>query len=276
VSHSGEHASDAAARAVRDAVAGRTHGRPDPAFRARLKQEFQSGRFGAPRVPVPRRPWFARPALWLPVAAGLLVVAGLVANRGPDWRVVSAHGDGSVHVGGASFAPEDDERIAAALRRGGDVRIEGAVTLDLVAPGVLAVTLAPGTSMTLPATPGRWWSRAARARVDAGDAYFSTGRGFHGARLRVSTPEVEVLAVGTAFAVLRHEQGSCVCVMEGRVRVTTLSGGEGREARESVVVPEGMRRLVGVGGSAETLPILEDSVHRLHEQRSSVGSALER
>jgi len=270
VSHSDEHAGDAAARAVRDAVAARTHGRPDPAFRSRLKEKFTSGRFGAPRVPLPQRPWFARHALLLPVAAGLLVVAGLVANRGPDWRVVSANGDGRVHVGSASFTPGEHERIAAALRRGGDVRIEGAVTLDLVAPGVLAVTLAPGTSMTLPAAPGRWWSRAVRAHVSAGDAYFSSGRSFHGARLSVSTPEVEVLAVGTAFAVLRHEQGSCVCVMEGRVRVVTLSGGA------TVDVPEGMRRLVDVSGSAATLPILEDSVHRLHAQRSAVGSALGR
>jgi hypothetical protein len=270
VSHSDEHAGDAGARAVRDAVAARTHALPDPAFRARLKQQFTSGRFGAPRVPFPQRPWFTRPALLLPVAAGLLVVAGLLANRGPDWRVVSAHGDGRVHVGGASFAPGDHEPIAAALRRGSKVRIEGAVTLDLVAPGVLAVTLAPGTTMTLTAAPGRWWSRAARAHVSAGDAYFSSGRNFHGARLSVSTPEVEVLAVGTAFAVLRHEQGSCVCVMEGLVRVVTLSDGA------TVDVPEGMRRLVDVSGSAATLPILEDSVHRLHEQRSSVGSALER
>jgi hypothetical protein len=276
VSHSGEHASGTGARAVRDAVAAHTHGRPEPAFRARLKQEFTSGRFGAPRVPVPRRPWFTRPALLLPVAAGLLVVAGLVANRGPDWRVVSANGDGRVHVGDASFAPAEHQRIAAALRRGGEVRIEGAVTLDLVAPGVLAVTLAPGTSMTLPAAPGRWWWRDRFARVLEGDVYFSTGRGFHGASLKVNTPEVQVLAVGTAFAVLRHEQGSCVCVMEGRVRVATLSDGEAREAPPYVVVPEGMRRLVPVNGSAETLPILEDSVHRLHEQRSSVGSVLER
>ena len=270
MSQSDGHAGDTGARAVRDAVAARTHARPDPAFRARLKQEFTSGRFGAPRLPVPQRPWFTRPALLLPMAAGLLVVAGLLGNRGPDWRVVSARGDGRVHVGAASFAPAEQVQIAAALRRGGDVRIEGAVTLDLVAPGVLAVTLAPGTSMTLPAAPGRWWSRHGRARVGMGDAYFSTGRGFHGASLTVGTPEVEVLAVGTAFAVLRHPQGSCVCVMEGSVRVETLSGGE------AVQVPEGMRRLVGVSGTAQTLPILEDSVHRLHEQRSSVGRALER
>ena len=33
---------------------------------------------------------------------------------------------------------------------------------------------------------------------------------------------------------------------------------------------------VGVDGGAETLPILEDSVHRLHEQHASVGTALGR
>ena len=270
MSKPGEHGTDPGARAVRDAVAARTHARLDAAFRSRLKQEFMSGRFGAPRVPAPHRPWFTRPVLWLPVAAGLLVAAGLFANRGPDWRVVSVHGDGRIRVGDASFAPEERERIAAALRRGGALGIEGAVTLDLVAPGVLAVAIGPGTHMVLPATPGRWWSRAMRAHVTEGDAYFTTGGSFHGARLTVSTPEVQVVAVGTAFAVLRHPDGSCVCVMEGRVRVAKPSG------RDAVDVPEGMRRVVGVDGGAETLPILEDSRHRLHEQRSSVGGALGR
>lgn len=270
MSHPDGHGTDPGARAVRDAVAARTHARPDSAFRARLKQEFMSGRFGAPRVPAPNRPWFTRPVWLLPVAAGLLVVAGLFANRGPNWRVVSAHGDGRVRVGGVSFAPADRERIAAALRRGGELGIEGAVTLDVVAPGVMAVALGPGTRMTLSATSGRWWSRAMRAHVGAGDAYFTTGGSFHGARLTVSTPEVEVVALGTAFAVLRHEDGSCVCVMEGRVRVRKPNGGEG------VDVPEGMRRVVGVDGGAETLPILEDSRHRLHELRSAAGRALER
>ncbi len=259
-----------APRAVRDAVAARSHARPDPAFRARLKQEFMAGRFGSRSVPLPRRPWFVRPALLLPMAASLLVVAGLLANRGPDWRVVSVHGDGRVLVGGTPFAPAERERIAAAIRRGGEVSIEGAVTLDVVVPGVVAVAIGPGTRLTLPASPGRWWSRGMRARVGAGDAYFSTGRAFHGAQLTVHTPELEAVAVGTSFAVLRHESGSCVCVMQGRVRVAKAAGGE------AVDVPEGMRRMVGVDGAAETLPILEDSVHRLHQQLSSVGSALGR
>jgi len=268
VSHADEHGTDPGSRAIRDAVGARSHPRLDATFRARLKQDFMSGRLGPLRVPAPRVPW--RPALWLPVAAGLVVVAGLFANRGPDWRVVSAHGEGRVRVGAASFAPEEREKLAAALRRGGELGIEGAVTLDLVAPGAMAVTLGPGTQLALPASPGRWWSRAVRARVRAGDAYFTTGRAFHGARLSVSTPEVDVLAVGTAFAVLRHEDGSCVCVMEGRVSVAKRSGGE------AVDVPEGMRRVVSVSGEAETLPILEDSRHRLHQQRSSAGRTLDR
>ena len=204
------------------------------------------------------------------MAAGLLLVAGVLGNRGPDWRVSSVNGDGRVVVGGTSFAPGERDRIAAALRRGGTVRIEGAVTLDLVAPGVVAVAIGPRTRATLPAAPGRWWGREMRASVAAGDVYFSTGRAFRGAKLTVGTPELEAVAVGTSFAVLCHPGGSCVCVMQGRVSVSPSEGGE------ATVVPEGMRRTVDSAGAGETLPILEDSVHRLHQQLSTVGGELDR
>ena len=91
-----------------------------------------------------------------------------------------------------------------------------------------------------------------------------------GAHLAVRTAEVEVDAVGTSFAVLRGVDGSCVCVMQGHVHVTNRAGGGPED------VPEGMRRFVGLDGHAETLPILEDSVHHLHEQLSATGRALGR
>lgn len=266
-----EHERSEAARAqlaVREAVAARTHARPGPAFRARLKDEFVSGNFRAPRVPAPS-PWFRQPVWIARVAAAAAVALVVFMNRGPDWRVVAASGEGRITVGNASFAPAEQQRIAAALRRGGKVSTEGAVTLDLVAQGVLAVTLGPDTRVTLRDTPGRWWGRDAQVHVAAGNAYFSTGRGFRGAHLAVSTPELQVDAVGTSFAVLRGEDGSCVCVMEGHVHVARHGG-----AAEDV--PEGMRRLVGVDGREQTLPILEDSVHRLHEQLSGSGGALGR
>jgi ferric-dicitrate binding protein FerR (iron transport regulator) len=89
----------------------------------------------------------------------------------------------------------------------------------------------------------------------------------------VSTPEVSVRAVGTAFAVLRDPAGAtCVCVMEGRVRVNEA----GAAAANAVDVPAGMRRIVEPGQGAETKPILDDSVHRLHHQRDVAGALLGR
>ena len=262
----------AAEQAARDAVRALESPRAGDAFRARLRHEFTTGRFGR-RVPADQpRPWWALKRVLMPVAAGLLVVAGVVSNRGPDWRLVSADGDGKVTVDGAAFSAHD-AGLGARLRRGGHVRVEGAVTLDLVAPGVAAVALAPDAEIELSSAPGRWWARSMRARVTNGDAYFTTGRAFHGAHLDVSTPEVSVRAVGTAFAVLRDPAGAtCVCVMEGRVRV-----GEAGAAPESTVeVPAGMRRIVEPGHDAETQPILDQSVHRLHHQRDVAGAMLGR
>jgi len=261
-----------AEQAARDAVRSLASPHAGDAFRSRLRHEFTTGRFGR-RVPADTpRPWWALKRVLLPVAAGLLLVAGVSLNRGPDWQLVSADGDSRVTVDGATFAAHD-AALAARLRRGGHVRVEGATTLDLVAAGVAAVALAPDAEIELSSTPGRWWGRSMQARVTSGDAYFTTGRAFHGAHLDVSTPEVSVRAVGTAFAVLRDPEGAtCVCVMEGRVRVSEA----GAAAANAVDVPAGMRRIVEPGHDAETKPILDESVHRLHHQRDVAGALLGR
>jgi hypothetical protein len=266
-----EHPSEA--RAVRDAVAARAHPSPEPAFRARLRHAFVTGRFAPRPEREPRRPWFARPASLMPALAALALAVVFTMNRGPAWRLVSVHGDGRVLVGQRPFTPEDRDGLAAAVRAGGELRTEGAVTLDLAAPGQVAVALGPDSRISISASPGRWWGRAMFARLESGDAYFSTGRAFRGAHLDVATREVAVRAVGTSFAVLRHEgQGSCVCVMEGHVSVRHGHGA----AETTVEVPEGMRRVVDPTLHGETLPILDDSVHRLHEQLSTAGGVLGR
>lgn len=261
-----------AQRATRDALRELPRPRADDAFRARLRHEFVSGRIGRRRGLPAAAPWFARPVFVAALSAGFVLVAAWAANLGPDWRVVSAEGDGRVVVDGVSFATGDVAGMGARLGRGARLQVQGAVTLDLVAPGVAAVALAPGADVTLSPPPNRWWLRGMEAQLATGDAYFSTGRAFHGAHIDVRTPDATVRAVGTSFAVLCAPIGTCVCVMEGHVNVAgkaVVPGG-------GVDVPHGMRRVVSPDQVAETLPILEDSVHHLHHQLSIVGEVLER
>ena len=261
-----------AEKATQDAVRALARPRAEGAFRARLRHEFTTGRFGR-RVPAyTPRPWWALKRVLVPVAAAVLAVALVWLDGGPDWKIAGADGDGHVAVEGGVRAP-GDRMLAARLARGGELITDSTLTLHLVAPGIAAVTLAPGTDVRLSSTPGRWWGRSMSVEVRSGDAYFTTGRAFHGAHLDVSTPEVSVRAVGTAFAVLRDPAGAtCVCVMEGRVRV----GEAGAAAAGAVEVPAGMRRIVEAGHGAETLPILDESVHRLHRQRDVTGAQLGR
>ncbi len=259
-----------AERAVQDAVRGLRTGAPDPAFRARLRQDFVTGRFGR-RAPLVR-PWYARPLAWFPVAAAAVALIVTFANRGPDWRVVAISGEGQVLVDGVAHAPSDSLAITRAVKRGARIETAGALTLDLISPGTIALAIAPNARVTVPPAPSRWWSRHAELRLEAGDVYVSTGQAFHGATFDVQTPTVIARCVGTSFAVLSVPVGTCVCVMEGQVNVATRSETPGA----GVAVPHGMRRVVDRSGHGTVLPILDDSVHHLHHQLSTVGAKLDR
>ena len=170
----------------------------------------------------------------------------------------------------ARLTPAQAGAMRERLRRGARVQLEGG-TLDLVIPGVVALSLSPGADVTLSPAPNRWVPRDLTAGIVRGNVYFSTGRRFHGARLDVRTPEGSVRAVGTSFAVLCGPGETCVCVMEGSVRVAEGTAEVAGGAR----VPHGMRRVLH-DGKAETLPILDDSVQHLHRQIAAAGDQLGR
>jgi hypothetical protein len=267
----------AAERHVQETLRALPRPHPDVAFRARLRQEFTSGQIGGQRGLQIERPWYARGALWAPVAAGILLAAFVVANRGPDWQVLATGGSGAIIVDGVTYSSgEGDlqghrEPMTERLRRGGRVQLLGGQSLDLVVPGVLALSLSPGADVTLSAAPNRWFPRDMNVAVARGNSYFSTGRRFHGAHLDVRTAEGSARAVGTSFAVLCGVGETCVCVMEGRVKVALGHA----PVANGVDVPQGMRRVLH-GDGAETLPILTDSVERLQRQIAAAGPQLER
>jgi ferric-dicitrate binding protein FerR (iron transport regulator) len=211
--------------------------RPDPAFRARLLQEFLAGSLPAPAAAAaplaPARPWWD--SMLVPAAAGLLVLAGLLVNQGPGWEVLETQGEGTALVNGRALPLGDRAALAHAMQGGARLRLPEGVSLTIAAPGRLAVEVTPGTEARLGAPPARWLGRIASAEVESGELRITTGERFPGSHLMVKTPEANVVVTGTTLAVIRELQGTCVCVMDGMVHV-------GVQGQPMMEIPAGRRR----------------------------------
>jgi hypothetical protein len=238
---------------------------PGAEFRARLREEFVSGT-------IPERKSVRRRARTLPLAqvgialAAAAVLAGffLRVNRGPAWQFVGVSGDGRVHVGERAFpASEASSTLPNLLRSGASIRLEGEAQLDLLSPGTLAIQMAPGSNLTIPAPPGRWLGRSTTGGVAAGEVRFVTGPGFAGAHLTIEAPSARIHATGTTFAVISTRDSTCVCVLEGEVR---MEGDDG----SSEIVEAGMRRTVfaqrGEVLDEEIFPMERMKLEMLREQ----------
>jgi ferric-dicitrate binding protein FerR (iron transport regulator) len=222
---------------ARAALAALPHPAVDVEFRARLRESFVSGEAPPLRARVPRLPWHSRPMThWTlgvaAVAAALLAV--LTMNQGGDWQVISAHGSARIMVDGRAVPGGDVAVLERRLRIGTRLELPEGSDLMLRAGDQWLMAVDAGTSLTLPAIPGRWFAREVSGDVDAGEIRLSTSRAFHGAALALSTPEATVRVTGTTFAVICESTGTCVCVLEGSVR---MGAGQALPAE----VPAGMR-----------------------------------
>lgn len=226
-------------RRAADEVRGLAAVHPEPGYRARLRHEFVTGTLGSPWVagtidPPARGGWRV---LLAPAAAAALMVAGLLFNRGPGWQVLEVHGTGSIEVDGREVALSSLDELGRAIRNGGRFHLPPDVSMTVTAPGRMAVEITPETDAELSAPPARWLGRIASAEVLGGELRITTGERFHGSRLEVTTPEAKVEVRGTTLAVIREPTGTCVCVMDGLVRV-------GARGQPMVDVPAGRRRYV--------------------------------
>lgn len=212
---------------------------PDPAYRSRLRHAFVNGSFVALQPAGRRSPARLAALRWaaLPLAAAAALAAVSILNQGPPLTLRARVGEGVVVVDGVPVPMADAAQLAQRLRPGARVRVPDGVRIELVSEGQLAIQLAGGADVALPAAPGRWFRRTARAEVRAGELRITTGARFHGARLEIETPEAAVTVTGTTLAVICEPTGTCVCVLDGRVAVARK--GEGR-----VMVPAGRRRYV--------------------------------
>ena len=218
----------------------------EPAFRARLKQDFVSGRIGARKILELATPWYRqRWRYWVAVPAAAAALLAMVAtfDQPPSWRVVAVTGSGTAQVDGKPVALSPAAVLEHSLEPGARLRLPETASVTLASAGRLLLELTPGTEMTLPAAPGRWFGRAGHSELARGELHVTTGPAFHGARLAIETAEARIEVTGTTFAVLCLPVGTCVCVYEGTVRVGSRHG-------EMVPVAAGRRREVFNDGRA--------------------------
>ncbi|MHC4470877.1 MAG: FecR domain-containing protein [Planctomycetota bacterium] len=225
----------------------------DEGFRERLREAFVSGAFerAADEGQEPTRRAPSRILLHSVAAAAVLagvIVAVVLGNRGPGIRVFQVSGKGSVTVDGVEIPVADLDRLQASLTPGAEVSVPPSVTLDVVVPGTVLFELTGGTRMTLPTAFGRWFPREVSGRLSAGEVRIVSGPRFAGRGMRLTTPEGAVAVSGTLLSVQCDDQGTCVCVLEGTVRV-------GVDEADMELIPPGKRKVMLRSGKVEILPV---------------------
>lgn len=250
---------------ARDAVRGWLPPPAEASFRERLQRDFVAGRIGERRVLERPVAWHRRLAWRLalaPAAAAALAVVVVLANRGPDWTVLSTTGDGVAIIDQTPVPIGHGDELQRRLRPGARLTVPDGSEMEIASAGRLVVQITAGTEFTLPASPGRWFGRRVAGAVRHGEIRVTTGPAFHGARLRVQTPEAAVEVTGTTLAVICEPGGTCVCVYDGVVRVDARGGTSER-------VPGGRRRFVfNDGRPPELAGIRTPEIRKLGDLRA--------
>ncbi len=239
---------------AQELVSGLSRPPADAAFRARLKEEFVSGaivqregtsRFAARR---PRRGW-TRWAAPLAAAAALVLMFSWL-NRGPVWTLVE--GEGTAHIDGVEVSMADVAAVNELLHDGVRVEMDEGARACFLQKGIVLAEVSEGSTVRLPDAPGRWVGRTMEAEVEMGAVRWITGPRFPGTRLRVDTIDSRIEVVGTCFTVVCDEDGTHVCVLDGKVEVQEKKG-------PTDVVVGGKRAMVFRNEAAATTigPILE-------------------
>lgn len=218
----------------------------DPDFRARLRREFVAGAIapggtagGAEESPPPPA---GRRAAIVPLfgmaAAAAAAILIWFASEAPRWEYAGASGAaGEIWVRGQRMDPDDDAGIEAMLEPGTHIRTTGEMQVDIVLRNRLSVQLAPGSEVTVPDRPRRWFGGGATCEVLQGEIRFVTGPEMPGSRILVQSPLAAVEVTGTSFAVISGPDSVCVCVLDGTVHMTDADG-------SAHAVPGGKRRTV--------------------------------
>ncbi len=122
---------------------------------------------------------------------------------------------------------------------------------ELTLGTALRLRMAPCSGIVLPQAPRRWNPDTVTITVDHGELFGSTGGHDLPAEVHLVTDELTALITGTTFAVFRIPEASCVCLLEGHIRITPKVGDQ-----RPIDVPAGSKCLIYKDGRpAEIVPI---------------------
>lgn len=188
--------------------------RPEARRRARLA--FLSELAASP--PVLRRQTRTFRRLVLSLAAAAILAVTFLLPKPERWSVRL---DGPLTFDGRQYVPGEDARLAVDLEGSGTLESTGSGARFTLGEDQLALELLPGSSLAFPALPELDGLAPVRFELTRGEAYVRTSASYPGNPVLVVTPLVEVALAGTVVGVLVDEVGTCVCVAEGSVNVTS-------------------------------------------------------
>ena len=155
-------------------------------------------------------------SLLMAAALGVVAVFWFGSQPQQDWVVMNIQTPAGISI------PSDASLAVGTHLESGVLTTGPESELAIQLGDKLRFTMLPGTSLSLPKPPGRWFGRNRRMHIDSGEIYGTSGGQKLGFELVFSTDELEARLTGTTFAVFRIDVASCVCLWEGGVAVTPL------------------------------------------------------
>jgi FecR-like protein len=186
---------------------------PAPEVRRRARLAFLSALAGERPLLRTRRSFRA---LVLTLAAAAIVAVTFLLPAAEHWEVELG---GPLRFAAAEYAPGEDGRLAAALEGSGTVET-GGERARFTLGGVLDVELLAGSALSFPPLPELDGVEPIAFELTRGEAYVRTRADYPGNPVIVRTGLADVVLSGTTIGVLVDGDCTCVCVAEGRVRVT--------------------------------------------------------
>jgi ferric-dicitrate binding protein FerR (iron transport regulator) len=199
-------------------------------FREELRRNFMSAARRASTTPLfdvveePRaKPSSRRPSglIWaglLSAAAAVVVLLVYMKPSDSRWKVLDGSSAGVVHVDGVAIRGEDRERLERSLVEAHEIRSEGRLRLRFADWYLLE--LAPNSHVALSPIEQRARPEPLTFHVQEGTLRLRTGPSFRGEEMCVTTEDASLRVTGTNFAVDRVKDGTCICCLNGSIKVT--------------------------------------------------------